>query len=548
MIPFTFTYATPSTFESTRTRALFDLQVDLARPVRFHAKVSQHVLPLRFALQALGQLIWHSDEWTTDFWTLDPIVTVHPDRVFFEAFSADQSSYGLVIADRALFSPEGDVACGTTNVDFTAWLWAALAEMRTTRDTFFRVGPEGFEVRTSGAGGRFEQKVEVPEAWVRGFLQLQGAMAMPGTRLSLRPVDLLAAVRTLSHMKAKMSPRALRYELEPGRDAELVLEPWETRVPLRGASHSFGERRVIRTWGRRRLRLLEPLLPWAERVDVYLKGRALPSFYDVHLPGVRFVLGLSGWSANRWTDSASFDLLVNPSSGDAALAERVVQWLAAHHVATTEAIAGACGVGAPEATRALASLCAAGRVMFDVEARAWRYRELFQSPPDLAKLYPPDPRREEAAGYVARGEVALTSTSTRETTKHKRFKTPDGELFKEVVYRDWVVLGRVGPQAEVELVLNDEDRLIFGRCRCAFFDENLMNRGPCAHLLALLQVAQPQRRDLQSARESSAEAVAGAPPAEPARPRTEDEGPARDEDDDEDADDVDSAEETDEKP
>lgn len=537
MIPFSFSWATPSSFESTRTRSLFELSVDLARPVRFHAKVTRDVLPLRFALQALGQLIWHSDEWSTELFTLDPIITVHDDRVFFEAFSADQSSYGLVIADRALFSPEGEVHCGTTNVDFTAWLWAALAEMRSTRETWFRVGAEGFEVTTQQRGGRFERKVEVPESWVRGFLQLQGAMALPGTRLTARPVDVLAAIRTLSLMKAKVSPRALRYELEPGKDAALVLEPWETRVPLVGASHTFAERRVVRTWGRRRLRLLEPLLPWADSVDVYLKGRALPSFYSVNLPGVRFVLGLSGWTQNRFTDTGSFELLVAPG-GDAALQDRLAALLAKRQHATTEALARESGAAAADVVKALSALCAAGRVMFDVEARDWRHRELFSKAIDLARLYPPDPRREEAAGYVARGEVSLTSTATRETTKQKRFKTPDGELFKELVFRDWVVHGRVGPQPEVDLVLNDEDRLIFGRCRCAFFDEHLLNRGPCAHLLALLQVAQPQRKDLQSARESSAEAVLHAP--DTARPPT----PEDEEDEAEDR--VDTDEESDE--
>jgi hypothetical protein len=513
VIPFSFTYATPSSFESTRTRALYELSVDLSRPVRFHAKVVKDILPLRFALQALGQLIWHSDEWSTDFFTLDPIITVHPDRVFFEAFSADQSSYGLVIADRSLFAPEGEVTHGTTNVDFTAWLWAALAEMRTTRETNFLVGPEGFEVTTQDAGGRFEQKVDVPESWVRGFLQLQGAMALPSTKLSMRPVDLLAAVRTLQHLKAKVSPRALRYELEPGQDASLVLEPWETRETLVAASHSYAEKRVIRTWGRRRLRLLEPLLPWAEKVDVYLKGRALPSFYSVTLPGVRFVLGLSGWTQQRWTESSSFDLLVAPST-DPALEAKVHAFIAKQVTAPSEAVAAGVGAPVPAVVQALSSLCAQGRCLYDVEARTWRHRELFQKPIELSKLYPPDPRRDEASGYVTRGDVSIASSSIRETTKQKRFKTPEGEIFREVVYRDWVVLGRVGPQAEVELVLNDEDRLIFGRCRCAFFDENLMNKGPCAHLLALLQVAQPQRQDLASARASSKEALAQGPETE----------------------------------
>ena len=64
----------------------------------------------------------------------------------------------------------------------------------------------------------------------------------------------------LRFTKAKVSPRAMRYEFEPGQDARLVLEPWEQRIPLRGAEHGYAEPRVIRTWGRRRLSLLEPIL------------------------------------------------------------------------------------------------------------------------------------------------------------------------------------------------------------------------------------------------------------------------------------------------
>jgi len=51
----------------------------------------------------------------------------------------------------------------------------------------------------------------------------------------------------LRFTKAKVSPRAMRYEFEPGQDARLVLEPWEQRIPLRGAEHGYAEPRVIRT-------------------------------------------------------------------------------------------------------------------------------------------------------------------------------------------------------------------------------------------------------------------------------------------------------------
>ena len=66
----------------------------------------------------------------------------------------------------------------------------------------------GFAIRTEGGAGRFERKVDIPDSWVSGFLQLQGAMALPGTRVRVRPVDLLAAIRFLHLHQAKVSPRA----------------------------------------------------------------------------------------------------------------------------------------------------------------------------------------------------------------------------------------------------------------------------------------------------------------------------------------------------
>ena len=487
------------------------LIADRARPVKFHATVARGILPVRLALQTLGELVWRNDEWVSreDYiaFTLDPICTVHPDRVMFEAFSGDQSAYGVAIIDRALFTPIGDVVTGTTNVDFTRWLWEALAEMRSSRETTFRIGAEGFAVRTKGeVSGRFEAKVDVPDDWVRGFLQLQGAMAMPGTRLSVRPVDLLAAIRFLAVTKARLSPRAVRWEMNPGEDAQIILEPWEHVIRLRGAEHSYAEKRSIRTWGRKRLSLLEPLLPFADRVDVYLKGRALPTFYAVKLPGVTFVLGLSGWTSQRWTGTASFDLLVTPGRNHD---RRVVEALARRYHATAAELAAELGISPAAAVQELSALCAEGRAIFDVETRAYRRRELFARPIDLDAIYPPDPRREAAAKLVADRRVAITSAAPRETKKRKRLKTPEGPVFREVVLRDWVVQGTVGDQPDVELVLSDEDRLIFGRCGCAFFKEHILNQGPCEHLAALLLVAQPARKDA-----ATSAAVAAAPQTE----------------------------------
>ncbi|MBW3596321.1 MAG: hypothetical protein KY475_03490, partial [Planctomycetes bacterium] len=181
-------YASPSSFEATRDESTLGIAANARRPVRFHGVVARHGFPLRIALRALGEAIWSDDTWLAESDILDPVITVHPDRIFFEAFSQDQSVYACLVIDPDVFETEGEVNTGTTNIDFTAWLWGALGEMRTSRRTTFRVGAEGLMVSTAGAGGRFEKKVDLPDTWVRGFLQVQAAMGMPGTRLTVKPI------------------------------------------------------------------------------------------------------------------------------------------------------------------------------------------------------------------------------------------------------------------------------------------------------------------------------------------------------------------------
>ena len=97
------------------------------------------------------------------------MITVHPDRIFFEAFSQDQSAYGMVIVDTSIFESAGEVRHGTTNVDFTQMLHSALGMMRSSRETWFNIGPQGFGVETGTVEqAHFEEKVELPESWVIG--------------------------------------------------------------------------------------------------------------------------------------------------------------------------------------------------------------------------------------------------------------------------------------------------------------------------------------------------------------------------------------------
>jgi hypothetical protein len=340
-------------------------------------------------------------------------------------------------------------------------------------------------------------------------------MAMPGTRLQVRPVDLLSAIRFLRYTKAKLSPRALRFEFQPGQDARLVLEPWEHVVPLRGAGHTYAEPKTVRLWGRRRLKLIEPILPFADRVDIYLKGRGLPSFYAVHLPGITFILGVTGWSGQSWTGAGSFDLLQEDAGRDEAVLATAARLLGERYHLDIDALCAAAGVAKPAANGALQRLCRLGRAIYDVEHRTFRHRELFDQPIDEARLYPPDERVDAARAHLQRQAVAISTCAPRETRKLKRLPSPDGILEREVVYRDWQVTGGVADQQAVEIVIDDRGTIIFGRCGCRWFQEHLLARGPCEHMLAMLQASQDRRVDLPTSREAEAT-------PQPQRPARED--------------------------
>ena len=104
------------------------------------------------------------------YWVFDPVITVHPDEVFFECFSQDESSYGRVGASYEVFKNISEFACGTTNIDYSAALYDEFQKIRSYKTTQFQIDPSGFEVQTTHEETFKEVKIDLPDSWVRGFL------------------------------------------------------------------------------------------------------------------------------------------------------------------------------------------------------------------------------------------------------------------------------------------------------------------------------------------------------------------------------------------
>jgi hypothetical protein len=400
---------------------------------------------------------------------LDPVITVHPDQVFFECFSRDESSYGRLAARYEAFADLGERACGTTNVDYSDALYAEFQKLRSYKHTSLDVDPAGFGVATSSELAHREVKIDVPDSWVRGFLQVSAAQTLETTVVDLHPMDIHNVCLVLRRNKELFGPRSLRYRLRPGEPVVIVVEPWGIEVRCPRSLYRGAKAQEVRVWGRRRLHILERLLSRARGVRVHLLGTGLPSFYVVDLGPLSFTLGLSGWTHNNWSEASNFDLMAAREDVDDSTRQRVFGALSEHWLATPAALASQLNLSEPLVASALAGWVQAGRAIYDLEAGVYRKRELSREPLPAEKLRFASEREAEAATILHRGKVAVDEVAARDQGGVR-------------------ITGRVEHKGRVSstwLVLDADRRLTEGECSCDYYVWNRLRKGPCDHMLAL---------------------------------------------------------------
>lgn len=408
---------------------------------------------------------------------LDPVITVHPDELSFEAFSKDESSYARLAARHDLFARIDAFEHGTTNVDFGLALKEQLDRMRSYRQTRFTIDPSGFDVHHAGEGTVKEKKIALPDSWLEGFLQVNAVMGMGLTHLRLAPIDVFNICRFLRQHRARTSPRALRWELRPGQRAEVVFEPWEHRLPL-SATFEGPKEQVVRTWGRDRLQTLARLVSVAERVDLYLAGTGLPSVFVMDLGDLSFTLGLSGWTDNDWTGGVTkLDLMTSFGEVDAAELTRVYESLRESRYATDAEVATRTALTLEKARAALGHLCRAGRAMKDLASGRYRHRDLFLDPFSATKT-------------LAHAKKAGEEKDPKAKAARQIFDAGDVRIIaRRPVKTGWKISGSAkgadGRRVRPLVALDHDAQIVEASCTCHHGQKHGLTKGPCEHMLAL---------------------------------------------------------------
>ncbi|MEO8700735.1 MAG: hypothetical protein ABI867_11860 [Kofleriaceae bacterium] len=430
---------------------------------------------------------------------LDPVITVHPDQVFFECFSRDESTYGRLAASYNVFDQLGDRACGTTNIDYSEALYGEFQKIRSYKTTTLAVDPGGFDIKTSLETGYREVKIDLPDSWVRGFLQVSSAATLPAHVVELHPMDVHNLCFVLRRNKELFGPRSLRFQLTPGAPVSVTIEPWGTKIDCPRSRYTDSRpgspaSTEVRIWGRRRLFILERLLPRAKSVKLFLLGSGLPTFWVVDLGELSFTLGLSGWTLNNWSEAGNFDLMAAREEVDSITAARVFDELGKTWFATAGELAGRTGLATPMVASALAGWVQAGRAIYDLDRGVYRKRELTREPLPLERLRFANDREDAAAQILARAKISID-----------RAESVDGGL---------VLGGRIRDRERLfapEITFDADRRLVAGECSCDYFIRNRLHKGPCEHMLALRAA---HRRGISDVITFEAPVKPGAPPAD----------------------------------
>jgi hypothetical protein len=411
---------------------------------------------------------------------LDPVLTVDPDSVSLEVFSRDESAYARLSLDNALFEGR-EAAHGSTFLDVPPELPARVDRLR----TYMPVSLEAHVALPARPSQptREPRNVEVPHAWLRGFLQVQSAATLPASTCRLAPIDLYNLLFALRTRKAKKAPRALRFELIPGAPPRLVLEPWELVLECHGGTYTGSTPAVVRTFGRQRLAALARLLPHAQSVRVQLLGPGLPVFWVIDMGPATLTLGLTGWTESGWSSAAAFDVLM-PRAVPDGLAEKLRARLRAEGPLSFETLVSSSGAPKESVRAALQLECLRGRVLFDLARGEYRPRELMPTAVDEAVIRYGSEREARAHrllgdGGPGAGEVKLTKVH-------------------EVVGEGTRIHGEVVDREAVRgffpsFMLDVEGRLKDASCGCSHHRRSGLREGPCEHLLAL-RLAYGRRR------------------------------------------------------
>lgn len=401
-----------------------------------------------------------------DLWfVLDPVITVHPDEVSFEAFSIDESIYGCLSIEMDEFEMLKKPSLGTTNIDFSTKLAKEMKRFRTYSDVKLSVNPEGFAVETTAAPEYMEKKIDLPETWIKGFNQVSSAANLNGVTLDLSPIDMYDICSFLRRHKETKSPRYMKWILKKDEPIKIVFEPFGTEITLKSI-YKGDKNREEKIWGRRRWLVLENLIPLSKSFKIKLLGFGMPQFIIADLCKMKMTVGFSSWSSNDWVKGTAFNIM-SGFVGDGNYKE-VYDLLKKNRYMSIDDICNNFK-NKKETISGIGSLLKRGEGYFDGVYNVVRFRRLCNEPiPE--ELYKTTDMEFEVSNLL----------------------NASMDNFKALVNEnnEYVFTNTYNGNIKTEIAIDEDGEISKLKCSCKQFNKGPRNiSAPCSHVLALYMIS-----------------------------------------------------------
>jgi len=417
------------------------------------------------------------------WWVLDPVITVHPDQVSFEAFSLDESTYGCLSVDMKEFNIKGTPQLGTTNIDFSAKLAREMERFRTYTNVELSINPEGFTVDTGVTPEYLEKKIDLPETWIKGFNQVSAAACLGGIDIELLPVDMYDICSYLRRHKAHKSPRYMKWILEPNKRIKIIFEPWGKELELT-AVYKGKKKREEKIWGRRRWLVMEKIIPISKSFKIKLLGFGMPQFLIADLGTMKMTIGFTSWSSNDWVKGTAFNIM----AGFIGKGTKEVYNLLKdkRNLTLDEINENLKDYNVKENKAGVGMLLRKGEAYFDPINDKVRFRQLcnIPIPKELYEITEMEKQVEKNLD-ASLDDYKLKLTDALELIASNSYNIPNPRYRNYSYYRtpDY---DRKFNRSKTEITLDQDGQIIKVSCDCKEFKKGPRNiSAPCSHILAL---------------------------------------------------------------
>jgi hypothetical protein len=400
----------------------------------FWGQIKESFLLAR-CLVALSNIVKSSFSLTpADFARMkDPIVTAGSERIRFEGFSFCAGVYGRVDVLPDGFDGEFP-ANGTTNVDFNQAMISALSRIQRNEKVLLSVGQKDVTVQYGGQK-LVERKVPLPVKWIKGLTTVQVYLSGSENLHVFNKIQALQLFQSIPPGKPKSD-----YYLVV-RAGKAILSP----VKASGA---------ICIGGIQRLRLLEPLLPFCDKLVVYAQNSMQSTTWQLHLGAVRFTFSLSREAIRGFSGegAALNDMLEDVPD---ALIDAMDKYSFANQVFNPTLLAIEEGLDFKKIDNLAARLSAMGLLGYDLDENQFFYRRL---PFKLSRILSLNPRLKDAQNLLLENKATILAKSAKRTEARV-----EGSDVNHIV------------------ILEGEQE----RCTCIWYSKHAGDRGPCKHILAV---------------------------------------------------------------